>query len=197
MSREKFRRGFKTQAEQLARETRAELGLGLHDRLDPRRLAEHLAIEVVSLSSMRRLGARDESVSHFLQGSGRTDFSAATVFVGTVRVIVENDGHADARRANSVAHELSHVLLEHEPHSVTGNDGTRRWLPQMEDEADWVAGTLLVPREAALAIARNGTPVVQAASLFGVSTELLTWRLNHTGATIQARREAGRRRWQA
>jgi Zn-dependent peptidase ImmA (M78 family) len=52
---------------------------------------------------------------------------------------VENEGHADGRRANSVTHELSHVLLEHEPHAVTSHDGSRRWLPVMEDEADWLA----------------------------------------------------------
>jgi hypothetical protein len=47
-----YRRGFKSEAEQIAGEVRCELGLGSLDRLDPRLLAEHLDIPVVSLTEM-------------------------------------------------------------------------------------------------------------------------------------------------
>ena len=37
-------------------------------------------------------------------------------------------------------------------------------------------------REAALSVARAGTPVFVAATHLGVSADLMTWRLNHRGA---------------
>ena len=48
----KLRRGFKTEAEALAKEVRAELGLAKLDCLDPHQLARHLEIPVVGLSDL-------------------------------------------------------------------------------------------------------------------------------------------------
>src|SRR5438046_1606223 len=52
-----LRRGFKTEANHIAREVRAELGLRFIDPLDPWALARHLEIQVVPLSSYAGLGA--------------------------------------------------------------------------------------------------------------------------------------------
>ena len=51
----------------------------------------------------------------------------------------------------------------------------------MEAEADLLAATLLVPRDAALACARAGLPHAIGAARFGVSAELMRWRTDHTG----------------
>jgi hypothetical protein len=48
-----FQRGFKTYATREADRVRTELGLGPYDALDPRALAEDLAIPIYDLSSMR------------------------------------------------------------------------------------------------------------------------------------------------
>ena len=50
-----MRRGFKTEANAIAREVRSELGLDPASPLDVWRLAEHLDILVLPLSSLRRL----------------------------------------------------------------------------------------------------------------------------------------------
>ncbi len=187
-----FRYGFKAEAESLSLEIRAELSLGAHDRLDPRVLAEHLAIAVVDLSALLAHGASATSVRHF-EGGGRSDFSAGTVFRGDRRIIVVNDSHALVRQASSLAHELSHVLLEHEPHRALSDNGCRRWTVQLENEADWMAGALLVPRDGALQVARDDVPLAQAAAHFGVSEQMMRWRLANTGALRQAQRERARR----
>jgi hypothetical protein len=186
-----FRRGFKAQAERLALEVRAELGLGSREPLDPMALADHLGIPVVGLMDLG--GAREESIGHLIHVAPE-DFSAMTVFFGPARVIVYNPAHSAARRSNSLTHELSHVLLEHEPDRVFSIGGCRRWSAEDEAEADWLSGVLLVPRQAALSVARAGTPVFVAAIHFGVSADLRTWRLNHTGARKQAERERMLRR---
>lgn len=187
-----LRRGFKTEAERLAAEIRSEMGLTMYQRLDARVLAEHYGIPVVTLDDLRGLVSDPQSIRHFAT-KGRGDFSAMTVFRGSRRIIVENSRHSRGRRSNSVIHELAHVILEHEPHGALASGGCRQWDKAMEREADWLAGALLVPRAAAVQVARDGTPVREAAESLGVSAKLLKWRLNATGARIQARRE--RARW--
>jgi len=63
----------------------------------------------------------------------------------------------------------------------------------MEDEADLLAGVLLVQRDAALACARVGLPHAVGAVRFGVSADLMRWRTDHSGATKQAGAAARRR----
>lgn len=181
-------RGFKARAERLAIQVRRELGLSASDRLDPRALARHLGVAVVGLPELARCGASDSSIRHFLEVSP-AELSALTIRDGDLLLIVENPRHSSGRRSSSLTHELSHVLLKHEPGSAFGTGGCRRWNQKEEDEADWLAGVLLVPRPAALRFARLGTPVDIAAYNMGVSVQLMEWRLNHTGAAAQARRE--------
>ena len=187
-----LRRGFKSEAERLALDVRRELGLGPVDRLPPEALANHLAVPVVPLLSLRQYGASQSSIAH-LTSAGQSDFSALTVFHGTFRPIVVNPAHSSGRQANSVVHELSHVILEHEPHEAMGLGGCRTWDQEMESEADWLAGVLLVPRDAALKIVRQRIPIHIATKIYGVSRALLQWRLNQTGARLQVERERRRR----
>ena len=188
MSGTQFQRGFKTEAERLSLELRGELGLSVVQRLDPRVLADHLAIPVLDLSLLAKAGARASAITH-LQGPGSKFFSACTIVEGYGRVIVVNDAHASVRQASSLAHELSHVVLEHEPHRAISANGCRLWNAQMEDEADLVGGVLLVSRDGALYAAREGMPIEVAAHHFGVSEQMMRWRLMHSGAMAQAQRE--------
>jgi hypothetical protein len=187
-----LRRGFAAEADRLATAVRAELGLGLHDRLDPCRLASEYGIPVAPVTDLVAEGADPASV-HQLTIIDPGCFSADTVLAGTSRLIIFNPVHADGRLANSVTHELAHLLLEHTPGPAIGPGGCRVWDPEMEAEADLLAAVLLVPRDAALACARVGLPHVIGAARFGVSTGLMRWRTDHTGAARQARAAARQR----
>src|SRR4030095_9462634 len=100
----------------------------------------------------------NEAIGHF-HNSARETFSAVTVVLGSRRLIVVNDSHAATRQASNLAHELGHVVLEHEPHRLVIQNGCRVWNSEMENEATWFGGALLVPREAALLVARGGVPI--------------------------------------
>ena len=186
----RLRRGFKTEAEALTKEVRAELGLAKLDRLDPRQLACHLDIPVIGLSDLLEglSGAQ-----HFLSVE-REAFSALTVFRGNRRMIVHNDSHSPARQNSNLTHELAHGLLLHEPipalDSVTG---CRNWNDTNESEAAWLGGVLLVTDDMAMAVARGRLSREQAHERFGVSEDMLRWRLDVTGAYKRVARE--RARW--
>ncbi len=189
---DELRRGFKSEAEDLAELVRAELDLGVLDRLDCYVLAETWGIPIVTLGELREDGAKEESIKRLLGPAA--GFSAATVCVGYRRLIVYNPRHSTGRIANSLAHELSHHILEHEPAPAIGIGGCRHWNGAQESEADWLAGALLVPRESALAWLRRSNDYEPGAQHFGVSLELFTWRANHTGAARQIAYARARRR---
>ena len=186
-----LRRGFKSDAERTAELVRSDLGLGLLDRLDCFALAEGWGIPVVSLGELREDGASEVSIRRLL--SPEAGFSATTVVVGPKRLIVYNPRQEPGRKSNSLAHELAHVILEHEAAPAIGVGGCRHWDGRQEAEADWLGGALLVPRAGALEWMLESDDIDAGASNFGVSLALFRWRINHTGVVRQVeklRREA-------
>jgi Zn-dependent peptidase ImmA (M78 family) len=122
-------------------------------------------------------------------------FSAVTVFCGKRRTIVHNDGHAFVRQNSNIAHELSHGLLHHPPTPAIDNKGCRNWNQAIEDEAQWLAGILLVTEPTALAIARTNEPRAVAAARLRVSEQMIQFRLNATGAVSRVQRARRTRGW--
>ena len=182
-----LRKGFKSDAAALAREIRHELEISQMDRLDPHQLAMHLDIPILPLSALSPdtlPGAR-----HFLSLEPGA-FSALTVFDGHRRTILHNDSHSKARQNSNLMHELSHGLLLHEPSPALDSiTGCRNWNDLNEEEADWLAGELLVTTEMALAVARGQLTKWQARDSFGVSEAMLRWRVNKTGAVRRVQRQ--------
>jgi Zn-dependent peptidase ImmA (M78 family) len=62
----------------------------------------------------------------------------------------------------------------------------------VEDEANWLAGALLIPEDATLVIARRGISLSDAAAHFGVSEKMVEYRLNVTGARLRVARAVRR-----
>ena len=180
-----MRRGFKSEANAIAREVRTELSLSRTSPLDVWRLAEYLEISVVPLSTLH--SAAPEAARLFLNG-GQELFSGVTVFRGPRRTIVFNDAHASGRQANDVGHELSHGLLLHTPAAAVDGRGCRVWDRDAEAEANWLSGALLVPEEAALHIVRRGLSTREAAARYGVTPKMIQYRLNVTAARKRVRR---------
>jgi Zn-dependent peptidase ImmA (M78 family) len=174
-----LRWGFKKEAESTAIEIRDELGLRKTDPLDPWRLAKHLEIPIRTLSEF---DITAPFAARFFAEEGESQFSAVTVFRDTARVIVHHDAHSRARQASDIAHELSHALLGHPPTQALDDRGCRLWDQTVEDEANWHSGVLLVPAPAAWLVAAHGYTLKWAADHYGVSEQMMRFRLNMTGA---------------
>jgi Zn-dependent peptidase ImmA (M78 family) len=95
---------------------------------------------------------------------------------------VFNDAHPPGRTANSITHECSHGLLLHPPAPALDHRGCRVWNADLEDEANFLAGALLIPAKAAWWIAKSKVPFTTAAQEYGCSEDLVRWRINVTGA---------------
>ena len=59
---------------------------------------------------------------------------------------------------------------------------------EQEDEADWLAGTLLLPRPALMSIRERYLVDSEACREYGVSQDMLNWRIRMTGIDYQLAR---------
>lgn len=184
----KFQRGFKAAANSLALEVREELSLEKESPLCPWALADHLQIPVVPLTKLIQNDPEIAGHVDYLARREPKSFSAMTVFDGTRRCIVHNHAHAKTRQRSNISHEIAHALLMHPPHPPFCEDGKRAYDPELESEAGWLGPVLLVSNEAARWAAFQGFDEYKAADHFGVSLELMRFRLRMSGATNMARR---------
>ncbi|MEU0693591.1 ImmA/IrrE family metallo-endopeptidase [Streptomyces niveus] len=181
-----LRHGFKAEANRLAVLMRRELKLHPASPLAPARLAEHLMIPISTFSSAISADARIGK----LLTTEREAVSALTVHAGPRRQIWVNDSHDEGRQNSSTGHEIAHALLQHPPGPAFDARGCRHWDGDVEDEANWLAGSLLITNEAAWSIARKQLSPDVAMLRYGVSREMLTWRMNMSGASGRRVRSA-------
>lgn len=172
----KFVRGFKQDCEQVVAVLREELHLQVDEPIDMSGLALYLEIPARSLAAYVGAAgaANDENVDEVYQ-----KVSAFTVFRNSHRTIVYNDRHTPPRHRSNMAHELSHALLHHPPLG-SGLPATQEEMH--EQEAAWMGGVLMLTRSQAMHIARLKLPWTEAMRRFGISQQMLRFRMNVTGA---------------
>lgn len=182
-----MKRGFKAEVERLASRLRGEMGAAPTLRLDVDELARHLGISVrsadefVPVAELKRLDTLQPGC-----------FSAATFYLPDGRVVAVTNplNKSSARRDSDLAHELAHFILKHEPSQVDrlGDLTFFDCNPEQEEEANWLAGCLLLPRPLLLRAAREELTPTEVAEINSVSVEMARFRLNTSGVYLQVNR---------
>lgn len=182
----KFRHGFKSQCERRSVEFRRQIGLGQTDPLSADQLATHLGVTVWSVHDIAELGGQDITV---LADEADDSWAALTMRVETENLVVYKPVRSPGRRNNVIMHELAHIVLGHDlSDAFIMEDGSLApgYFDQVqENEADWLAGTLLLPRPALMSIRRRGIQDHKACEQYMVSQEMLMWRVRMTGVDYQ------------
>ena len=180
--------GFKSKANRIAVGLRHQLGLPPQSPMDVRSLAAHLGISVVTLSTFSQWCA--EQVAQLTRHDAG-GFSASLISFGDGRrMIIVNDEHSPARQNSDIAHEIGHTLLAHTLEVLSSMMGCRDFDPDLEDEANHLGGYLLVPNQAAWRIVNSGMGHELAQTTYGVSRQMLDWRLNMSGARQRLQRSS-------
>lgn len=184
-----MRRGFKADAERIASRVRKEMGLGSADKLDAKALAEYVGATVRRADDLTT-AAKLQALEDLQPGC----FSACTFTIDDRHVIVYSPLASPGRTQSDIAHEVAHLLLEHDVKTVEtiGDLSFFTCDPDEEQEANWLAGCLLLPRPLLLRAASRGADVSQIALDYGVSEQMAAFRLRTTGVARQlaARRDA-------
>lgn len=182
-----FERGFKAWCERFSKEKRIEMGVSPSDPLDPFNLANKLGYCVWFPSEIKGLSA--ESANALAQADG--GWSAVTIVVEGKTSIILNSLHSKGRQASDLMHEMSHKILNHDPHEMEVSQNGVMLLSaydkQQEEEADWLSGCLLLPRDALFSIKKAGMEDIEAAKTYGVSVSMMKYRMSMTGVNRQFR----------
>ncbi len=186
-------RGFKARCEEMAHSLRLELHLEPADPLSPDELASYLDVYIWSVTD---LGLSAEDVRQ-LVNEDPDAWSAITVSALGREAIIVNPNHRGGRYSSDVMHELAHLLLGHTPRSwfFAGSEdlALRAYDPAAEEEANWLAGALLLPREALVSTKRQRASDQVICERYGVSRQMLAFRKRVTAVDRQFGRDA--RRW--
>ena len=181
-----FERGFKTRCENIAESVRLDLGLTRIAPLGMETLANYLDVKLIEPTDVP--GMSEVSLRTLLEDECG-DWSAVTVAGPSSVTVIFNPTNSPGRRSSDLAHEFAHLMLRHAPSTLMfAPDGTwtiRSFNAQQEEEAAWLSGCLLLPRPALFTIGKRGLDLAEAASDYGVSTQLLTYRTNVTGVARQ------------
>jgi IrrE N-terminal-like domain len=178
-----MQRGFKSKAEHLAMDIRQRLGFASDDPAPLGEVARDLGVELVPaddlvprqrLEELQRLQADAFSAGTFRCSDGR-------------RFVVYNPLHSAGRTRSNQAHELAHIILDHDVRTIE-QVGSLKFLTcdvEQEEEADWLGGCLLLPRELLWNAARKGMTPADIAAAYETSEPMARFRLNASGVLVQ------------
>ena len=174
--------------EQQARNLRTFAGLQRDDdRLDPFALAPYAGLMVVDFNVIEGLSPESRS---FLLGEGSKYWSGGTFtrpLPNGRQLVILNPKHARQRHQATLMEEVCHVFLGHKPNKLeitrTNKDGSiasRDYHDADEEEAYAVGAAALVPYTALQRFVGTGKNTRQISQHFGVSRELVIYRMKIT-----------------
>lgn len=113
------------------------------------------------------------------------EVSAFTVLIGDTHFIIQNDEHSPLRRRASLMEELAHIVLDHEPSTVSMSLGSllnnRTYNAKQEQQAYALGAATLVPYdELAQLLLEAGRSFQQVSEYYEVSKELVEYRAKIT-----------------
>ncbi len=181
-----LKRGFKAQAELLARQYREDMKIHPCAPLCAFKLAEYLQIPVYPATDL----VTDENEVKLLSEDNGTicGWSALTMKTKAGnQIIIHNPFHSTARQQSNMMHELAHIICKHE-HSQKTYDfevpfGMREFDEIKEEEAKCLGSTLQLAKPCLLWANKRSMTNEAIAAYFNASVEMVVYRKNITGIT--------------
>ena len=195
-----MRRGFKAESERQATSLRSAIGCSETKTPDLADVAAHLRVAVLPADHLLD-GGIDELVR--LHDTQPGCFSAVTFSPpGSRHIVLYNpvgldgqvlstaEARVDGRTRSNIAHEFAHIVLGHDIRQVQKISGQHFFTcnPEQEEEANWLAGALLIPRPLLLIATRNNLTNEQIAEQNHVSVDMAHFRTNAVGVKMQVAR---------
>jgi Zn-dependent peptidase ImmA (M78 family) len=183
-----LRYGFKAQAERISAAARQALNVSAIGPLDAKRYAEHVGVQILTIEE---LDLSDDARRQLLEVDPTSWSGMAIRESGLIGVLL-NPTHSPERQDSTMMHELSHIVLKHAPIRVDVSSAgillVSEYSADDEDEANWLSGALLLPRDALRRYREKGWPAAKIIAHFGVSQDMYNWRIRMTGVDVQMRR---------
>jgi hypothetical protein len=171
-----------------ARQIRQFAGVAPDQRLDPFSLARQLKLTVIADAQQWRqqlpLDARTAEQLFLKDSSGWSGGVTPDREDGT-RVVLLNPTHSPQRQAATLMEEICHVLLGHQPSSITPDQTKLRdYNHRIEEEAYGVGAAALLPYEALCERISQNWSERRIGDYFGISVSLVRFRCKFLGLDV-------------
>lgn len=177
---------------------RKRLNLSTHHLLDPFKLAPLIGLLLIDLDdACEKLpkAMRQQLLVH-----GKSQWSGgvyAQPLPDGTRICILNSRHNSRRTKITLMEEVAHIYLKHSPTGLMrSTDGLRMrgYDKNQEQDAYGVGAAALLPWRAIFPAVNRGMAIDELAEQFEVSPELISYRINITGAhSLYKARQRSRR----
>lgn len=173
-------RGFSAQAERIAEEHRTNAGFDGRGPVDIKAVAVASGTVVVAADSLIPIDRL-----HELERLQAYAFSGCTFEIDGRNIIVYNPIHSVGRSNSDIAHELAHILLDHELSEVQEVGGLpfRTCMPDQEEQATALGAAILLPEKGVMSAAHSGASIDLVAREFEVTVAMARYRWNKLGVS--------------
>lgn len=166
--------------EQLALRVRAFVNLGIHDKLEPLKLAEVVGLRVLTPDNIN--GLSDEAKQVLADPDMAWSGGATPQLPDGTYVVVLNPLQSPGRQAATLMEEVCHIVLGHRHSQIAQNAGAvgennREYNDSIEEEAYSVGAAALVPYRSLACDLSRGHSIKEIARHFGVSQSLIKYRI--------------------
>ncbi len=194
--RRQVTREFLDDVENHAAELRRRAGVGPHEKLAPRLLAEQFNVIIPEIEDLTALALEDRE---YLSGVDAKVWSGAGVPLPDGRLLILLNPRQTTERATvTIMEEVAHVYLGHQPsriESLPNGVQKREYDHDKEWEAYSVAAAAMLPQYAVARSVWERRSAESLATEYGASTELVEMRIkllrlwpDHIGSYRKSRR---------
>jgi Zn-dependent peptidase ImmA (M78 family) len=179
--------GYKAEAEKIAEQLRAQMGLSKFSPLDAFNLAEHLDIPICPINQLLDPAEVEKMKA---TTNGKIKFSALWMLnCDGDKIILHNPFHSPCRQQSDMMHELAHIVRKHEVNDeikkLSALFKMRPLDPIHEAEAVYLGGCLQIPRPGLMWRLKENDTYQQIADYYGACLEMVHYRVKVTGVEKQ------------
>ena len=174
-NRSPFVQGCDSEAAKL----RKRHGFSYNNPLNPFVLADSLGIKVIEPKDISGISQKDLETINSLEA----DWSGLSFSLPNGHLIVVlNPFHEQERKNITLMEEICHFIYNHKPKTKVQLSGSQEidfldFTKKNEKEAYWIGASVLVPYKVLDSLVKKGKTLEEIALHFGVSTELIEFRL--------------------
>ncbi len=185
-------RGFKANAEKLAKEYREKLNIHPCAPMSAFQLAKHLSVPCYKATDI----LTESSHIITLSGSNGSDCEWSALTMDTQlgnRIVIYNPFHSEVRQQSDLMHELAHIICDHQHPEVIHDEpiplGMRNFDQKQEEEANCLGSTLLLAKPGLLWANKRNMNYEEIGTHFSASVDMVKYRMNMTGIARMMKRK--------
>lgn len=158
--------------------------LGIHPLLpfDPRSVAEKYGVKFVQLDELAALLPEDRL--HLVKVDAKVWSGAGLPLPDKTMLLILHPEQTIERETITIMEEIAHAYFKHEPtklSTIAGGMTKREYHPDTEKQAYWTAASTLLPSKIVAKSVWQRQPAEDLAKAYGVSTELVIFRIKILG----------------